>query len=119
MKFSNIKMSSPSLPIVSQWLKLAFGVKRALGILLAFKINGSSGVLICNVAPYGAVRGQVTSPFSDWPAQKIRSANQTMSYDHASATCVVLCSLDNRSALMLWRIKRWFFDVPSNSTTRL
>ena len=118
MKFSNIKMSSPSLPIVSQWLKLAFGVKRALAILLVFIKNGSSGVLICNVAPYVAIRGQVTSPFSDWPAQKIRPANHTMSYDHVSA-CVVLCSLDNRSALMLWRIKRRFFDVPSNSITRL
>ena len=31
-----INMSSPSLPIVPQWLKLAFGVKRALGVLLAF-----------------------------------------------------------------------------------
>ena len=86
MRFSNINMRSPSLPIVSQWLKLAFGVKRALGILLAFKINGSSGVLISNVAPYGAIRGQVTSPFSDWPAQTMRPTNQTMSYVHASAT---------------------------------
>jgi hypothetical protein len=27
--FSDINMSSPSLPMVPQWLKLAFGVKRA------------------------------------------------------------------------------------------
>ena len=37
MRFSNVNMSSPSLPIVPQGLKLAFGVKRALGILLAFE----------------------------------------------------------------------------------
>ena len=30
-------MSSPSMPIVPQWLKLAFIVKRALGVLLAFE----------------------------------------------------------------------------------
>ena len=36
-RFSNIYMSSPSLPLVPQWLKLAFGVKRALGVLLAFE----------------------------------------------------------------------------------
>ena len=30
-------MSSPSLPMVPQWLKLAFGVKRALAVLLAFE----------------------------------------------------------------------------------
>ena len=29
-----INMSSPSLPFDPQWLKLAFGVKQALGILL-------------------------------------------------------------------------------------
>ena len=34
---SNINMSSPSLPMVPQWLKLAFGVKRAPGVLLAFE----------------------------------------------------------------------------------
>ena len=32
-----INMSSPSLPMVPQWLKLAFGVKRALAVLLAFE----------------------------------------------------------------------------------
>ena len=30
-------MSSPSLPMVPQWLKLAFDVKRALAVLLAFE----------------------------------------------------------------------------------
>jgi hypothetical protein len=30
-------MISTSLPIVTQWLKLAYGVKQALGILLAFE----------------------------------------------------------------------------------
>jgi hypothetical protein len=30
-------MSSASLPMVTQWLKLAFGVKRALAVLLAFE----------------------------------------------------------------------------------
>ena len=33
-------MSSPSLPMVPQWLKLVFGVKRALGVLLAFEKLG-------------------------------------------------------------------------------
>ena len=37
MMFSNINMSSPSLPTVLQWLKLAFGVKRALVILLSYE----------------------------------------------------------------------------------
>ena len=37
MRFSNINMSSPSLPVVPKWLKLVFGVKRALGILLTFE----------------------------------------------------------------------------------
>ena len=52
MRFSNINMSSPSLPMVPQWLKLAFGVKRALGVLLAFGKNGGSSVLIWNVVSY-------------------------------------------------------------------
>jgi hypothetical protein len=34
LRFSNINMSFPSLPMVPQWLNLAFGVKRARGILL-------------------------------------------------------------------------------------
>ena len=38
--------------MVPQWLKLAFGVKRALGVLLAFEKNGGSGALICNVVSY-------------------------------------------------------------------
>ena len=29
---SNINMSSPSLPMVPQWLEMALGVKRAVGI---------------------------------------------------------------------------------------
>ena len=65
--------------MVPQWLKLAFDVKRALGILLAFE--ESSGALIWNVAPYVVIRGQVTSPFSALPAQRIWPANETMSYD--------------------------------------
>ena len=52
MRFSNIDMRSPSLPIVSQWLKLAFGVKRALAVLLTFERNGGSSALIWNVVYY-------------------------------------------------------------------
>ena len=52
LRFSNINMSSPSLPMVPQWLKLAFGVKRALGVLLAFEIIGGSSALIWNVVAY-------------------------------------------------------------------
>ena len=39
MKISlyEVNMSSPSLPIIPHWLKLVFGVKRAVGILLAFE----------------------------------------------------------------------------------
>ena len=33
MRFSNIIMSSPSLPMVPQWLEMALDVKQALGIL--------------------------------------------------------------------------------------
>ena len=32
MRFSNINMGSPSLPMVPQWLEMALAVKRALGI---------------------------------------------------------------------------------------
>ena len=32
-----MNMSFPSLPMVPQWLKLAFGVKLALAVLLAFE----------------------------------------------------------------------------------
>ena len=63
MRFSDINMSFPCLPIVPLWLILAFGVKRAVGILLAVEKNGSSGALIWNVAPYLVIRGQVFSPF--------------------------------------------------------
>ena len=43
MTFSNINMSSPSLPMVPQWLEMALGVKQALGILLRlWKMNAQT-----------------------------------------------------------------------------
>ena len=38
-EFSNINMSSHSLPLVPQWLEMALGVKRALGILLHVEVQ--------------------------------------------------------------------------------
>ena len=32
IRFSMINMSSPSLPMVPQWLEMALGVKQALGL---------------------------------------------------------------------------------------
>ena len=43
-------MNSPSLPMVPKWLKLAFGVKRALGVLLAFD-KAEAQAMILNVVP--------------------------------------------------------------------
>ena len=94
-------MSFPSLPIVHQWLKLAFGVKLALGILLPFGNNGSSGALIWNVAPYVLIRGQVTSPFSALPAQRISPANETMSYELRVCVCVCVCDYRYYNAIVL------------------
>ena len=70
-------MSSPSLPMVPQWLKLAFGVKRTLGILLAFENNGGSSALFWNVVPYVVIKDLSSSPFSAFPAQRIWPANET------------------------------------------
>ena len=52
MRVSNINMSSPSLPMVPKGLKLTFGVKRELGVLLAFEKYGGSSTLIWNVVSY-------------------------------------------------------------------
>ena len=38
--------------MVPKWLKLAFGVKRELGVLLVFEKNGGSSALILNVVSY-------------------------------------------------------------------
>ena len=74
-----MNMSSPSLPMVPQWLKLAFCVKRALGILLAFEKMEA-----------GPIWGQVTFPFSALLAERIWPANETMSHDRASAICMCM-----------------------------
>ena len=87
MRFSNNNMSTPSLPMVPQWLEMTLGVKQALGIS-AFEKKQLSDVPIWNLAPFVIIRGQVTSPFSAFPAQRIWPANETMSYDRACATCV-------------------------------
>ena len=70
-------MSSPSLPMVPQWLKLAFGVKRALGVLLALEENGGSSALIWNVVPYVVIKDLSSSPYPAWPAQRRWPANET------------------------------------------
>ena len=99
---------------------MALGVKRALGILQRLRKNESSDAPIWNLAPYVVIRGQVTSPCSALTAQRIWSANETMSYDHASATCVCfLCEYTHCNTsfvhsfviwivllLVLWRITR-------------
>ena len=69
---------------------MALGVKRALGILLCLRKNKSQTHRL-SLAPYVVIRGQVTSPLSAVPAQRIWLANETMSYDPASATCVCVC----------------------------
>jgi hypothetical protein len=38
--------------MVPKWLKLAFGLKGELGVLLAFEKNGGSSPLIWNVVSY-------------------------------------------------------------------
>ena len=93
-------------------------------------------MLIWNVAPYVVIRGQVTSPFSALPAQRIWPANETMSYDRASATCVCVCvcvcvithiasvlrffvNWITVVLLVLWRLTCRFSDVLGISTTRL
>ena len=42
----------------------------------------------CKRADLGSSPNRLTSPFSALPAQRIWPANETMSYDRASATCV-------------------------------
>ena len=70
-------MSSPSLPTVPQLLKFAFGVKQALAVLLAFEKNGGSSTLIWNVFIYVVIKHLSSSPYSAWPAQRRRPANET------------------------------------------
>ena len=87
MRFSNINMSSPSLPIVPQWLKLAFGVKRALGVLLAYEEKEGSSALIWNVVPYVVIKDLSSSPFSAMPAQRIWPANETRPCERHMCVC--------------------------------
>ena len=95
MRFSNIHMSSPSLPMFPQWLERALGVKRALGILLLYVV----------------IRGHVTSPFSAWPAQRIWPANETMSYDRESATCVCVLEYTHFNTSVVQFLVIWITDL--------
>ena len=70
-------MSSSSLLMVPQWPKLAFGVKQALAVLLAFEKNGGSSTLIWNVFIYVVIKHLSSSPYSAWPAQRRWPANET------------------------------------------
>ena len=54
-------MSSPSLPMVPQYLEMALGVKRALGILLRLLKNESSDAPI--LAPMCLHKGPSYLPF--------------------------------------------------------
>jgi hypothetical protein len=75
--------------MVPQWLKLAFGVKRALGVLLAFEENGGSSTLIWNVLPYVILKDLSSSPFSALPAQRIWPANETRPCERHMCVCVI------------------------------
>ena len=81
MKFSNIYMSCPSLPIVPvdrNGVRCKTTTRYSAPPLKKLKLRRAD----MEFAPYVVTRGQVTSPSSAWPA------NQTMSYDCASATCL-------------------------------
>ena len=85
MRFSNINMSSPSLPMVPQWLKLAFGVKRALAVLLAFEKTEAQarwfGMSVL-MTSWGISAPPLTLPGPP------RDVGPPMRLDRASATCV-------------------------------
>ena len=55
---------------------------------LAPSLKKSPNMPIWDLSPYFVIRGKVTSPFSALPAQRSWPANETLSYDRASATCV-------------------------------
>ena len=123
------KYEFPSLPMAPHRLKLAFGVKRALGVLLAFEENGGSSALIWNVVPYVVMKDLSSSPFSALPAQRIWPANElrpferrvrVRDYTHCNASVVHFFVIwITVQLLVLWRITRRFFDVSGISTTRL
>ena len=97
--------------MVPQWLKLAFGVKRALAVLLAFEKNGGSSALIWNVCIHDVIRNLSSSPYSAWPAQRRRPANETRPCERHM--CV--CEYTHCNASVSCR----FFDVSCISATRL
>ena len=81
MKFSNINMSCPSLPMVPvdrNVVRCKTTTRYSAPSLKKLKLRRAD----MEFSPYVVTRGQVTSPSSAWPA------NQTMSYDCASATCL-------------------------------
>ena len=96
--------------MVSQWLKLAFGVKRALGILVAFKKMEAQS-LIWNP------KGPIYLPF----ICLARPDTLCACVIAHTVTQVLYTSLflDNRSAVGVMCITRWFSDVSRISTARL
>ena len=79
--------------MVPQWLELALGVKQALSCT-AFELRRAD----LEFDQYVFIRGQVTSPFSALPAQRIWPTNETMSYDRVSTTCVCVCEYTHCNA---------------------
>ena len=61
-------MSSPSLPMVPQWLILAFGVRRALTVLLAFEKNKALTRRF-GIFPVSRQAGKCYLPFSAFTMQ--------------------------------------------------
>ena len=111
MRFSNIDMSSPSLPMVPQWLKLAFGVKRALMFCSPLKKRRLKRAdLECG--PICRHKGSKLLPFLASPYLP-RKFGLPMRHDRARATCV--CEYTHCNASVSCR----FFDVSCISTTRL
>ena len=88
MRFSNINMSSPSLPMVPQLLKLAFGVKRALAVLLAFE-KTEAQVRWFGMSVFLTSSG-ISAPPLTLPGPP-RDVGPPMRLDRASATCVYVC----------------------------
>ena len=86
MRFSNINMSSPSLPMVPQLLKLAFGVKRA--VLLAFE-KTEAQVRWFGMSVFLTSSG-ISAPPLTLPGPP-RDVGPPMRLDRASATCVCVC----------------------------
>ena len=113
LRFSNINMSSSSLPMFPQQLEIALGVKRALGILFHLWKNKAQtrcfGIFpICR-------QGEMPPPLA-LPCQP-REFGPPMCYDPASATSVCMwvyvCVINGVGVMVhntsvLWHL--WYFQ---------